>query len=105
MYGLGLFETIRVEEGHPFLFDDHFKRLQVGLTSIGIHWAMEKEEVLSVICDLLKENDLENAYVRWNVSAGPSELGLVVDPYEQPTTIVYMKPLPPIQNESKDAVI
>ena len=31
MYGVGLFETLRVYEGHPFLLEDHLERLNEGL--------------------------------------------------------------------------
>ncbi|NEU32568.1 aminodeoxychorismate lyase [bacterium LRH843] len=105
MYGLGLFETFRVEDGHPFLLDDHFQRLQEGLDSIGVEWRVTREDAVNIIQDLLKSNKLKDAYVRWNVSAGPGEIGLYTGTYTKPTTIVYMKPLPPGPFKEKDAVI
>ncbi len=105
MYGLGLFETFRVEDGHPFLLDDHFRRLDDGLKSLGIEWSMKRDQALTIIQDLLEVNKLKNAYVRWNVSAGPHELGLYTGTYPEPTTIIYMKPLPEQLNLAKDAII
>ncbi|WP_332633161.1 aminodeoxychorismate lyase [Halalkalibacter flavus] len=105
MYGLGLFETFRVDDGHPFLLDDHFRRLQAGLQTLGISWSMEREVVLEIIQRLLRANNLQSAYVRWNVSAGPQDLGLYTGEYEEPTVIVYMKPLPIGQVDSKRAKV
>ncbi|TWI53203.1 aminodeoxychorismate lyase [Halalkalibacter nanhaiisediminis] len=105
MYGLGLFETFRVEDGHPFLLDDHFRRLDDGLRSLGIEWSMKREQAITIIQDLLEANQLNSAYVRWNVSAGPHELGLYTGTYSEPTTIIYMKSLPTQLNGVKDAVI
>ncbi|WP_332697286.1 aminodeoxychorismate lyase [Halalkalibacter lacteus] len=105
MYGLGLFETIRVDNGHPFLLDDHFQRLQNGLTSLGINWSMKREEIVEVIQALLQANELESAYVRWNVAAGSNDLGFYTGEYTNPTTIVFMKPLPSQIASEKDATI
>lgn len=105
MYGLGLFETFRVEGGHPFLLDDHFRRLRDGLQLLGIKWTMTREDAVVLIQDLLEANTLTDAYVRWNVSAGPNELGLYTGTYTEPTTIIYMKPIPAQLSRAKDAVI
>jgi 4-amino-4-deoxychorismate lyase len=105
LYGLGVFETFRVDNGHPFLLDDHFQRLQEGLRTMGIRWSMTKAEILDVIEKLLQANGLRDAYVRWNVAAGPNELGLYTGEYEDPTTIVYMKPLPRGQAEKEAKIL
>ncbi|WP_413376950.1 aminodeoxychorismate lyase [Alkalihalobacillus sp. 1P02AB] len=94
LYGVGLFETFAIYDGHPFLLDDHFLRLQEGLKHIGIDWFMEKEEAVSILQQLLKANRLKDAYVRWNVSAGPQEVGLFTGVYKEPTLTVLVKPLP-----------
>jgi 4-amino-4-deoxychorismate lyase len=100
LYGLGVFETFRIYEGHPFLFDDHYRRLRKALSELNICWNMTKEEVLAVLHQLLERNKLKNAYIRFNVSAGTGEIGLQTDEYENPTTIVFIKPMP-----SQDSII
>jgi 4-amino-4-deoxychorismate lyase len=107
MYGVGLFETFRVYNGHPFLLDDHFRRLKEGLTTLGIEWDMNTQEVRKVLDDLIEANDLRemDAYVRWNVSAGDKGLGLYTGHYEKPTTIVYIKSLPQKMKVEKQGVI
>ncbi|SFF03872.1 aminodeoxychorismate lyase [Alteribacillus iranensis] len=93
MYGLGLFETFRIYDGHPFLLDDHFERLERGLQEMNISWRYNREEVFQNLKKLLEANQWKNAYVRYNIAAGKGELGLAVDPYQEPTEIIYMKPL------------
>jgi len=94
MYGLGLFETMRIYNGHPFLLDDHLSRLQSGLSLLNIEWTYSKEDVLTILNELLQKNNLQNAYVRLNVSAGVGEIGLQVEAYTHPSFIVYVKPMP-----------
>jgi 4-amino-4-deoxychorismate lyase len=93
MYGLGLFETFRIYNGHPFLLDDHLERLNAGLRALLIAKQFTRGEVTVILEQLLEVNKLTNAYVRWNVSAGIGELGLNTEPYENPTVICYMKPI------------
>jgi 4-amino-4-deoxychorismate lyase len=93
MYGLGLFETFRIYNGHPFLLDDHLERLNAGLRALLIAKQFTRGEVKVILEQLLEVNKLTNAYVRWNVSAGIGELGLNTEPYENPTVICYMKPI------------
>ncbi|MCM3738200.1 aminodeoxychorismate lyase [Bacillus cytotoxicus] len=93
LYGLGVFETFRIYNGHPFLLDDHYERLMTALSSLHIAWKMTKEDVKSILKELMVGNDLQNAYVRFNVSAGSGEIGLQTDMYEEPSVIVFIKPL------------
>ncbi|WP_026702315.1 aminodeoxychorismate lyase [Salibacterium aidingense] len=99
MYGLGLFETFRIYNGHPFLLDDHFHRMEKGLESMNIPWKYNRETILSQLHMLQKANGWKNAYVRYNISAGPGNLGLSTEPYETPTVIIYMKPLSPLKGK------
>jgi 4-amino-4-deoxychorismate lyase len=101
MYGLGLFETFRVYQGHPFLFHDHLHRLRKGLKELNIKWEHTNNEMLTAIQTLLNKNNLTDAYVRLNVSAGISGIGLKTEAYEEPTTIIYMKPIPVMVDEKE----
>ncbi|MFT8320008.1 MAG: aminodeoxychorismate lyase [Bacillus sp. (in: firmicutes)] len=94
MYGLGLFETFRIYDGHPFLLDDHLERLNRGLKLLNIDQFFIREDVNNIIQALLKKNDLKNAYIRFNVSAGSGAIGLQTDPYMQPNIVMFIKPLP-----------
>jgi len=93
LYGMGLFETFRIYEGHPFLLLDHLERLNQGLAVLGIERNISKEEVIKALELLLERNKLENAYIRLNVSAGVGEVGLQTDPYTSPNIMMFVKPL------------
>lgn len=95
MYGLGLFETFRIYDGHPFLLDDHISRLNEGLQLLNISKAFSRLEVVELLDNLLKVNNLTNAYIRFNVSAGSGAIGLQTEAYTNPTIIIYIKPLGP----------
>ncbi|WP_141434202.1 aminodeoxychorismate lyase [Bacillus sp. 03113] len=94
LYGLGLFETFRIYEGHPFLLDDHLKRLNHGLKALQFEAAYERLQIFSLLQELLKKNQLLNAYIRLNVSAGAGEVGLQATGYEYPFLIIFSKSLP-----------
>jgi 4-amino-4-deoxychorismate lyase len=104
IYGLGIFETFRVYDGHPFLFDDHLMRLRIGLKELNIQFDFSKEDLLKIIHSILEANSLRDAYIRFNVSAGQGEIGLQTEEYVNPTVIVFAKPLPKFIQE-KQAVI
>lgn len=93
MYGLGQFETFRVYDGHPFLLDEHMLRLERGLREMNIKWTYDRNGVTSQIEKVLSANNWKNAYIRFNVSAGPAPLGLEQASYDQPEVIIYAKPL------------
>ncbi|MDG5790176.1 aminodeoxychorismate lyase [Evansella sp. AB-P1] len=102
LYGLGLFETFRTYNGHPFLLDDHFHRLNESAKEMGINLPnYERVEVLKTIEMLLEKNNLKDGYFRWNASAGEREIGLSSKEYMSPTIIVYVKPLPKIIGHEK----
>ncbi|MGC4378626.1 aminodeoxychorismate lyase [Fictibacillus sp. Mic-4] len=94
MYGLGVFETFRVYDGHPFLLANHVERLQSALNELNIDYSLSREQVWEEVQSFLEKNEWSNAYIRYNVSAGAGELGLQTAPYFAPTIIIYGKPLP-----------
>jgi 4-amino-4-deoxychorismate lyase len=95
LYGLGVFETFRTYDGHPFLLEDHLKRLDEGLKELNINASITVEFVLDILNQLLQKNKMDNAYCRLNISAGAAELGLQTEVYGKPTVILLQKPLPP----------
>ncbi|WP_026688668.1 aminodeoxychorismate lyase [Alteribacter aurantiacus] len=102
IYGVGLFETFRTYNGHPFLLDDHFARLHRGLDQLRIVKApYDRGEVLHIIERLLEANDLTDAYFRWNVSAGIAPVGLPSKPYTNPNVMVFVKELPQTRAKEK----
>lgn len=107
LYGIGLFETIRIYEKHPFLLDDHLDRINNALHELNFDFAFRKSEVLSIIEQLLERNDWENASIRLNISGGVGEPALRTLTFNEPTILVYGSSLPKPGEElrQKDARI
>ncbi|MGM9927975.1 MAG: aminodeoxychorismate lyase [Bacillus sp. (in: firmicutes)] len=107
LYGMGIFETIRLYEGHPFLLDGHLRRLNEGLQTLYIDYVLEKEEVVEILQQLSTRNGLQHARVRINVSAGEGVVGLPQRPYTKPNILVFISPLPEPHEQlhEKDAVL
>ena len=105
LYGLGLFETMRTYHRHPFLLDDHLDRIQSSLHHVNLIHTFKRDEVLAIIQHLCKVNQLEDSYIRFNISAGIGDIGLQTEPYQEPTIIVFQKALPTHRFIAKEAVI
>ncbi|MEK3719598.1 aminodeoxychorismate lyase [Paenibacillus sp. FSL H8-0034] len=101
LYGIGLFETFRTYEGQPFLLEKHRTRLQAGCEQLGIAYQTEAGRWEQIVHSLLEANGLKDAYIRFTVTAGQEALGLPTGSYAEPSVIVYIKPLPPY-NEQQD---
>jgi 4-amino-4-deoxychorismate lyase len=96
LYGVGLFETLRIEHGHPILLEQHLQRLHSSAEQIGIEGVISIDQANEQIKQLVDANQLHDAYLRISVSAGEAPLGLPNQAYQQPTTIMYMKSLSPV---------
>ncbi|MGN0275579.1 MAG: aminotransferase class IV [Hominisplanchenecus sp.] len=48
-FGLGVFETIAVEQGRPLLLTRHLKRLEEGMAFLGLHRKVDGAEILSYL--------------------------------------------------------
>lgn len=107
LYGMGLFETVRIYEGHPFLLDKHLLRLQNGLEEMGIETFVRKDDILHIIEELLRLNHIRNARIRINYSAGIGKAGMPEGRYLVPNLIIFISPLSEAGEQiiEKDAVI
>lgn len=106
LYGMGLFETMRTYGGHPFLLDDHLKRLQSGLDTLNIKLELNTLDIPGMISSLSEKNGLPDSYLRLNISAGEGEIGLRTAPYERPNIMLIQKELPPlVPLREKEAVL
>lgn len=94
LYGMGLFETVRIYDGHPFLLDEHLLRLQNGLDEMGIGTNVRKDKIVHIIQELLRLNHIRDARIRINYSAGIGKVGMPEGRYLHPILIVFISPLP-----------
>lgn len=76
LYGDGVFEGIRSYNWLVFKLKEHIDRLYESAQSICLEIPTTKEKLIQAVCDTLKANQLENAYIRLIVSRGEGDLGL-----------------------------
>jgi 4-amino-4-deoxychorismate lyase len=93
LYGLGLFETMRVYNGHVALLERHYRRLLEAAEEIGIVVTMTREELRFAILQTLNANQLKDAYIRVDLTAGNGALGPFAGIYENPRWLIFARPL------------
>lgn len=76
LYGDGVFEGIRSYNRLVFKLREHIDRLSESAQSICLEMPLTKEQLLKAVCDTLKINKLDDAYIRLIVSRGEGDLGL-----------------------------
>jgi branched-chain amino acid aminotransferase len=88
LYGDGVFEGIRSYSRLVFKLTEHIDRLYASAKSIMLDIPIFKKEMESAVISTLKENNLDNAYVRLVASRGPGDLGLDPRKCKKPTIVV-----------------
>ncbi|WP_340020688.1 aminotransferase class IV [Paenibacillus sp. FSL K6-1096] len=96
LYGMGLFETFRTYGGRPFLLERHLQRMAEGCRQLGIPFEPDEQGLKEWIALLMDKNELDEAYIRYTVTAGEDILGLPSASYNQPNHLLYVKALPAI---------
>ena len=78
LYGDGIFEGIRAYNGSVFRLDEHIDRLYDSAKSIRLKIPLTKHEMIEVVLETIRKNQLRDAYIRLVVTRGSGDLG--VDP-------------------------
>lgn len=76
LYGDGVFEGIRVYNRLVFKLNEHIDRLYESAHSIMLKIPLAKEQMIKTVISTLKENKLNDAYIRLIVTRGEGDLGL-----------------------------
>jgi len=94
LYGAGLFETMRSQNGVVFCLEDHLERLFSSAERLSIDVGCDKKHLTDVVYKLLKANNLSDARLRLTVTGGPINQP---DEHRKPTlliTAVKFRPYP-----------
>jgi len=89
LYGDGAFEGIRAYDRLVFRLDEHIDRLFETAHTLMIDIPLSKKEMEKAVISTLKENKIDNGYIRAIVTRGVGDLGL--DPrkcHGAPTIII-----------------
>ena len=76
LYGDGVFEGIRSYSRTVFKLKEHIDRLYESAQSICLEIPLSREKLSQAVCQTLKINKLDDAYIRLIVSRGEGDLGL-----------------------------
>lgn len=87
LYGDGVFEGIRAYNGRVFKLKEHIDRLYNGARGIMINVPLTKEEMIEVVLETLRRNQLQDAYIRLVISRGAGDLGLDPKKCSKPTVV------------------
>ena len=79
LYGDGVFEGIRVYNNRVFLLSEHIDRLYDSARAIALTIPMDREEMIEVVAQTCRANELVDGYIRLVVTRGKGSLGL--NPY------------------------
>jgi len=76
LYGDGVFEGIRVYNGHIFKCATHLRRLFESARAIRLEIAYSIDQLTAAMCEALEANGCTNGYIRLCVTRGVGTLGL-----------------------------
>lgn len=71
LYGSGLFETMRCNNGVVFCLDDHLDRLFSSAEKLSISNTYDRQFIVDAVYNVLKANELTDARLRLTLTAGP----------------------------------
>ncbi len=87
LYGDGVFEGIRAYHGKVFRLGEHIDRLYDSAKAINLEIPLTKDEMIEVVCETCRRNNLTDAYIRLVVSRGAGDLGLDPRKCPRPTIV------------------
>jgi len=105
LYSDGCFEGIRAYNGKVFKLIEHINRLYESAKMINLNIGIDKEEMINLVLETLRVNNLSEAYIRLVITRGYGDLGLDPINCPKPTIIIIAKPMAPIADPKGIKVI
>ena len=76
LYGDGVFEGIRFYNGRVFRLEEHIDRLFDSARAIALNIGLDKPAVIEATLETIRQNKLQDGYIRLVVTRGVGDLGL-----------------------------
>lgn len=95
LYGDGIYETLRVYKGKPFLVEKHLARLFQSAERILLKLPWSGRDLKEAIVKVVRANKLQEAVVRMTISRGVGPRGLDPRPCQNPTLVILTFPFVP----------
>ena len=100
LYGDGLFETIRIHHGVPFLWAPHWQRLEMGARALRIRLPHAEDEILRGVHELIRHHAVAEATLRITVSRGVGPRGYSIRGADRPVMVLTLHPAPALALEN-----
>lgn len=94
LYGDGLFDTVRIINGRPFLWDRHLDRLMHGAGLMLLNMPFGKGDLTVFAIQLIEENNLPDCVLRIHVSRSGGPRGYSPRKAKDITTLISLHPPP-----------
>src|SRR5881397_1082892 len=94
LYGDGLFETLLVARGQPFLWDAHLERFARGADMLKLRPPLTSVEMRRAADRLIQLNALLSAVLRITLTRGPGPRGYSPTGVDNPTLAMTLHPAP-----------
>jgi len=88
LYGDGVFEGIRFYGGRVFRLEEHIDRLYSSARAILLEIDVSAQQMTEAVLQTIRENGLQDGYVRLVVTRGQGSLGLSPQSCPKPSVIV-----------------
>jgi len=88
LYGDGIFEGIRFYNGRVFRLEEHLERLWDSAKAIRLKIPITVDEMREATLETIRQNHLEDGYIRLLVTRGKGNLGLSPDRCPKATVII-----------------
>ena len=98
LYGDGVFETLRVYNGKPFLLDRHLGRLAHSLGGLYIRDPYNFDQWYKSAGELITRNNTKESILRIQVSRGAGKRGYSSSGNYSPTAIISLHDSPPLND-------
>ena len=91
LYGDGVFEGIKAYNGRIFGLDEHVERFYESAQSIMLELPISRDEMKKAIIEVVRRNNLKDAYIRPVASRGKGSLSLDPRNCPKPTLVIIVE--------------
>jgi branched-chain amino acid aminotransferase len=88
LYGDGVFEGIRFYNGRVFKLEEHIDRLFASARVLCLKVSFNRAQMIEATLETIRQNELNDGYIRLIITRGVGNLGLSPDLCEKPSVII-----------------
>jgi D-alanine transaminase len=102
LFGDGVYEVVRVYDGHPFALDAHMARLRQSLNAIELEVSLTNEELAAIACELIDRSRLKEAELYLQITRGVARRLHLFPVGVPPTMVMTIRPVRVVPNEFRE---